>query len=64
MKKSLQIDLNSDLKQPDLKSKCCFTLFEPVMPGSWLCLISNVDKYASMCLTLWMCLNMREILRG
>ena len=30
-----QIDLNSDLKEEaDLKSRCCFTLFEPVMSGS------------------------------
>ena len=27
-KKMFQIDLNSDLKgEPDLKSRCCFTLF-------------------------------------
>ena len=35
MKKLFQIDLNSDLKEePDLKSRCWFTLFEPVIPGS------------------------------
>ena len=32
--KMFQINLNSDLKEePDLKSRCCFTLFELVMPG-------------------------------
>ena len=32
--KNVQIDLNSGLKEePDLKSRCCFTFFEPVMPG-------------------------------
>ena len=32
--KMFQIDLNSDLKEePDLKSRCWFTLFELVMPG-------------------------------
>ena len=35
IKKVFQIDLNSDLKgEPDLKSRFCFTLFEPVMAGS------------------------------
>ena len=35
MKKMLQIDPNIDLKEePDLKSRYCFTLLEPVMPGS------------------------------
>ena len=34
-KKIFQKDLNSDLKAgPDLKSRCWFTLFEPVMPRS------------------------------
>ena len=33
--KMFQIDLNSDLKEePDLKSRCWFTLFEPVIPRS------------------------------
>ena len=33
--KMFQIDLDSDLKeQPDLKSKCWFTLFGPVMQAS------------------------------
>ena len=32
--KIFQIDLKSDLKEePDLKSRCYFTLFELVMPG-------------------------------
>ena len=32
--KIFQIDLNSDLKEePYLKSRCWFTLFEPIMPG-------------------------------
>ena len=31
----IQIDMNSDLKEePDLKSRCCFTLLEPVKPAS------------------------------
>ena len=55
-----QIDLNSDLNgQPDLKSRCCFTLLEQVMPGSWICLnpnLVNIPRYA----TLWICMNMRE----
>ena len=34
-KKMFQIDLNRDLKEePDLKSRCCFALFEPAMSGS------------------------------
>ena len=42
-----QIDLNSDLKEePNLKSKCWFKLFEPVMQGSSICL--NLLKYARM----------------
>ena len=33
--KMLQIDLDSNLKEePDLKSKCWFTLIGPVMQGS------------------------------
>ena len=32
--KNILIDLNSDLKEePDLDSRCYFTLFELVMPG-------------------------------
>ena len=46
------IDLKSNLKEePDLKSSCCFTLFESVMPGSWICLNPNVGKYAPICVT-------------
>ena len=53
-----QIDLNSDLKEePDLKSRCCFTLFEPVMPGNMpylyiyqicldMCNYVNLPEYA------------------
>ena len=60
-----QIDPNSDLKEePDLKSKCWFTLLEPVMPRSWICLNHNAGKYASICVTLWICLNMCETLRA
>ena len=37
--KMFQIDLNSDLKEePDLKSRCWFTLFGPVMQRFWICL--------------------------
>ena len=33
--KTFQIDLNSDIKEePGLKSRCDFTLFEPVMSES------------------------------
>ena len=33
--KGKNTDLNSDLKEePDLKRRCWFTLFEPVMQGS------------------------------
>ena len=47
IKKMFQINLNSDLKEePDLKSRCWFTLFEAVMPGSWTCL--NLLRYAQM----------------
>ena len=43
--KMFQIDLDSDLKEePDLKSRCWFTLFQPVMQGYWICL--NLLKYA------------------
>ena len=46
--KMFRIDLNSDLKgEPDLKSRFLFTLFGPVMQGSWICL--NLLKYAGMC---------------
>ena len=54
--KMFLIDLNSDLKEePDLDSSCCFTLFEPVMAGSWICLNSIVGKYAPICVTLGIC---------
>ena len=34
-KKMFQIDLDSDLREePDLMSRCWFTLFGPVMQGS------------------------------
>ena len=65
--KMLQIDLNSYLKEePDLKSKCCFTLVEPVMPRSWIWLNpdGSGDKYVLICVTLWICLEMRETLRA
>ena len=63
--KMFQIDLKNNLKkEPDLKSRCYFTLLEPVMPGYWICLNPNVSKYASVCVTLWICLNMRETLRA
>ena len=71
--KMFQIDLNSGLKEePDLKSRCCFTLFELVMPGymSYLyiyihqicldmCNFVNLHEYA------WniKCLNKPELLR-
>ena len=62
--KMFQIDLKSDLKEePNLQSRCCFTLLEPVMPGSWIRLNPNVGKYVSICVTLWICLNMPETLR-
>ena len=54
--KMFLIGLNSDLKEePDLKSRCYFTLFEPVMPGSLIFLNPNVGKYAPICVTLWIC---------
>ena len=56
-----QIDLNGHLKE-DLNNWCCFTLFEPVMPGSWIYLNPNVDKHISTCVTLRIWLNMRETL--
>ena len=47
-----QIDLNSDLKEePDLKSRCCFTLFEPVMPG-YMPYLYIYTKYALIGVTL------------
>ena len=56
---------NSDLKEElDFKRRCCFILFEPVMRRSWICLNLNVGKYAPICVTLWVSLNMREILRA
>ena len=59
--KMFQIDLKSDLKEElDLKSRLCFTLLEPIIPGSWICLNSNVGKYALACVT-WICLNMRKL---
>ena len=49
-----QIDLNSDLKkEPGLKGRYFFTLL-------WTDLNPNVDKYASICVTLWIWLNIRE----
>ena len=52
--KMFQIYLNSDLKEKrDLKSRYCFTLL-------WNDLNPNVVKYALICVTLWICLNMRE----
>ena len=52
--KMFLIDLNSDLKkEPDLKSRYCFTLI-------WTDLNPNVGKYASICVTLWICLNICE----
>ena len=58
-----QIDMKSDLKEePVIKRKCSFTLFEKLMPGSWICLNSNVGEYASIYVTLWMCLNIPETL--
>ena len=47
-----QTDLNSDLKEePDLKSRCCFTLFEPVMPR-YMSYLYVYTKYALICVTL------------
>ena len=47
--KMFQIDLNSDLKkEPELKSRY------------WTDLNPNVGEYASLCVTLWICLNIRE----
>ena len=44
-----QIDLNSDLKEePDLKSRCCFTLFELVMPG-YMRYLYIYQIYLDMC---------------
>ena len=52
--KMFQIDLNSDLKKElDLKSRCCFTLL-------WTDLNPNVGKYTTICVTLWICLNIRQ----
>ena len=52
--KKFQIDLSSDLKkEPDLKSRYSFTLLR-------IDLNPNVSKYASICVTLWICLNIRE----
>lgn len=49
----LQIDLNGDLEEePDLESWCCFTLFEPLILGSWICVNTNVGKCAPICVTL------------
>ena len=60
-KKITQIDLKIDLKEEHgLKSKCSFALLEPIMLGSWICLNPNVGKYASLCVTLWIYLNMCE----
>ena len=52
--KMFEIDLNSDLKiEPNLKSRYCFTLLR-------IDLNPNVGKYASICVTLWICLNISE----
>ena len=62
--KMFQIDLNSDLKEePDLKSRWSFTLFEPVMPG-YMPYLYKYTKYVLIYVTLWIFLNMREILRA
>ena len=61
-KKMFEIDLNSNLKEePDLKDRCCFTLFEMVMPG-YIPYLYIYNKYALICVTLWICLNMHETL--
>ena len=53
IKTVFQVDLNSDLKEePNLKSSRYFTLFELVIPSSWLCLNTNLGKYALTCVTL------------
>ena len=45
-KKMFQTDLNSDLKEePDLKNRCCSTLFEPLMPGSNILYVANMPRY-------------------
>ena len=70
--KMFQIHLKSYLKEkPYLKSRCCFTLLEPVMPGSWICLNPNMGKYALVCVTSKYVLicsikiqNMHELLLG
>ena len=52
IQKMFQIDLNSDLKkEPDLKSRCCFTLIELVMPG-YMSYLYTYPKYALICPTL------------
>ena len=59
--KMFLIDLKCDLKkEPDLKSKCRLKLPEPVIPTFWIFLNHNVGEYASICVTLWIYLNMRE----
>ena len=63
-RKMFQIDLDSDLKEePDLKSRCSFTLFEPVLLG-YMSYLYKYTKYALICVTLWICLDMREKLRA
>ena len=36
-------------EEPYLKSRCCFTLLELVMLGSWICLNPNVGNMLGMC---------------
>ena len=47
-------------KEPDSKSRCCFILFEPVMPEYSICLNPNLSKCSSICATLWICFNMHK----
>ena len=47
-----QIDLNSYLKEePNLKSRCFFTLFEPVIPG-YMPYLYKYTKYVLIYVTL------------
>ena len=58
--KRFQVDLNSDLKEEsDLKSRCWFTLFELVIPGSWIGM-NLLPEYGQISLDMCNFLNIPE----
>ena len=64
-RKNVPVDLNNDLKEgPDLRSRCCFTPFGPLVQGSWILpnllkyarMWANISRYVWLCKYAWICL--------